>query len=226
MAEIVVALDLDSAEAAEAMVDKLPGLRWVKIGPMLLLRSGRDLIARLKDRGLQVFLDLKWHDIPNSVAEAVRAADELGVDLATVHALGGPVMLREAVRAARGVRLAAVTVLTSHTEADYWQVLGRRPGGLLSEEAARLAAAAAHAGVHAVVASPFEVTEVRAAVGPDRWVVTPGIRLAGARPDDQRRAADPASAAAAGATHLVVGRPITMAESPRAVYEAMVGAVS
>ncbi|KPK06317.1 MAG: hypothetical protein AMS20_04940 [Gemmatimonas sp. SG8_28] len=226
MAEIILALDLESGEAAEAMVEQLPGLRWVKVGPMLFLRSGRELIARLKDRGLSVFLDLKWHDIPHSVAQAVRAADELGVDLATVHALGGAAMLQDAVRAASTVRLAAVTVLTSHSEADYWDLLGRSSGGRLRQEVARLAAMATGAGVHAVVASPFEVEDVRAVIGSERWIVTPGIRPAGAALDDQRRAADPAAAAAAGATHLVVGRPITRAESPRAVYEGMVEAVS
>jgi orotidine-5'-phosphate decarboxylase len=226
MAEIILALDLESGEAAEAMVDQLPGLRWVKVGPMLFLRSGRELIARLKDRGLSVFLDLKWHDIPHSVAQAVRAAEDLGVDLATVHALGGAAMLRDAVRAAPTVRLAAVTVLTSHSEADYWDLLGRPSGGRLRQEVARLAAMATDAGVHAVVASPFEVEDVRAVIGPEQWIVTPGIRPAGAALDDQRRAADPAAAAAAGATHLVVGRPITRAEAPRAVYERMVEAVS
>lgn len=226
MAEIVVALDLESAEAADALVRQLPGLRWVKVGPMLFLRSGRTLIKRLKDRGLAVFLDLKWHDIPHSVAQAVRAAEEIGVDLATVHALGGPAMLREAARAGQRVRLAAVTVLTSHGEAEYWDLLGRPPGGDLQGEVTRLATMATDAGIPAVVASPFEVEGVRAAIGPERWIVTPGIRPAGAALDDQRRAADPTSAAAAGATHLVVGRPITRAESPRAVYEAMVEAVS
>jgi orotidine-5'-phosphate decarboxylase len=221
VAEIIVALDVPSSREAWALVDRLPGLRWVKVGPMLLLRSGEGLIAGLKDRGLQVFLDLKWHDIPNSVAEAVRAASGMGVDLATVHSLGGDAMLRSAVAVAGQMRLAAVSVLTSHDEIDYWSAVGRPAGGALLAEVRRLAALAVAAGVHAVVASPHEVGAVREVAGPERWIVTPGIRPAGAALDDQRRAADPATAAAAGATHLVVGRPITRAERPEAVYEAM-----
>ena len=226
MAEVIVALDVRSGKEAERLVDQLPGLTWVKIGPMLYLRAGGDLIKRFKDRGICVFLDLKWHDIPNSVAEAVRAAAEMEVDLATVHGLGGAAMLREAVRVSGDVRLAAVTVLTSHSEAEYWDLLGRGPGGSLGAEVARLAQMAAEAGVHAVVASPHEVGAVRGAVGADRWIVTPGIRPAGASLDDQRRAADPAAAVAAGATHLVVGRPITGSEFPRRVYDSIATAVS
>ena len=221
MAEIIVALDVSSPRDAWALVDRLRGLRWVKVGPMLFLRSGEPLIAGLKDRGLHVFLDLKWHDIPNSVAEAVRAAAAMGVDLATVHSLGGDAMLRSAVAVAGPMRLAAVSVLTSHDEADYWATVGRSGGGALLDEVRRLSALAAAAGVHAVVASPHEVAAVRAVVGSERWIVTPGIRPVGSALHDQRRAADPATAAAAGATHLVVGRPITRAENPEAVYEAM-----
>ncbi len=226
MAELIVALDVRSPAEAERLVADLPGLRWVKIGPMLYLRGGGDIVRRFKDRGLEVFLDLKWHDIPNSVAEAVRAAGELGVDLATVHCLGGAAMLREAVAAAGGMRLAAVTVLTSHGDQDYWDTLGRDNRGHLRDEVARLAGLAAGAGVSAIVASPYEVATVRELIGDGGWVVTPGIRPAGAALDDQRRAADPASAAAAGATHLVVGRPITRAAEPRQVYESLVEAVA
>jgi orotidine-5'-phosphate decarboxylase len=213
------------AEAVQ-LVDDLPGLRWVKIGPMLYLRSGGDIVQNFKDRGLQVFLDLKWHDIPNSVAEAVRAARELGVDLATVHCLGGATMLREAVAACGHMRLAGVTVLTSHGDEDYWETLGRENRGHLRDEVARLAGLAADAGLGAIVASPYEVAIVRERVGDGGWIVTPGIRPAGAALDDQRRAADPASAAASGATHLVVGRPITRAAEPRQVYESLVEAVA
>lgn len=221
MAEVIVALDVPHPRDALALVARLPGLRWVKVGPMLFLRSGKELIGNLKDRGLQVFLDLKWHDIPNSVAEAVRAAAELGVDLATVHALGGDAMLRSAVAVAGPMRLAAVSVLTSHGEQDYWETLGRADGGPILAEVRRLAGIAAAAGVHAVVASPQEVAAVREVAGPGRWIVTPGIRPAGERLDDQRRTAGPAAAVAAGATHLVVGRPITRADDPGAVYESM-----
>jgi orotidine-5'-phosphate decarboxylase len=226
VAEVIVALDVRSTAAAEELVDALPGLRWIKIGPMLYLRGGGDIVRRFKDRGLNVFLDLKWHDIPNSVAEAVMAARELGVDMATVHCLGGAAMLREAVSAGGDMRLAGVTVLTSHGDDDYWETLGRENRGHLRDEVARLAGLAAGAGVGAIVASPYEVAVVRERVGDGRWIVTPGIRPAGTALDDQRRAADPAAAAASGATHLVVGRPITRADEPRQVYESLVEAVS
>lgn len=219
-------MDVRSPAEAERLVNDLPGLRWVKVGPMLYLRSGGDIVRRFKDRGLQVFLDLKWHDIPNSVAEAVRAASELGVDLATVHCLGGAKMLREAALAGGEMRLAAVTVLTSHGEEDYWETLGRENRGHLRDEVARLAGMASDAGVGAIVASPYEVAIVRDRVAEGSWIVTPGIRPAGSALDDQRRAADPASAAASGATHLVVGRPITRAAEPRQVYDSLVEAVS
>ncbi len=226
MAEIIVALDVSSSRDAWTLIERLPGLRWVKVGPMLFLRSGARLIAELKDRGLRVFLDLKWHDIPNSVAEAVKAAAAMGVDLATVHALGGDAMLRSAVAVAGPMRLAAVSVLTSHGEADYWATVGRPGGGLLVDEVRRLAALAVAAGVQALVASPHEVAAVRGVAGAEHWIVTPGIRPAGSEMHDQRRAADPAQAAAAGATHLVIGRPITRAENPEAVYEAMCAAAN
>ncbi len=222
MAELILALDVPGREEAERLLDRLPGLRWVKVGPVLFLRSGPDLVRALKARGLRVFLDLKWHDIPNTVAAAVDGARELGVDLATVHALGGREMLRAAVEASGGLRLAAVSVLTSHGAEDYWGVLGRAPtGDGLAAEVGRLAGMAVECGVQAVVASPQEIRVVRRVAGAagDVWIVTPGIRPAGSGADDQRRTADPATAIRAGATHLVVGRPITRAIDPLAVYE-------
>ncbi len=226
MAELIVALDVRSPAQAMELVQALPDLRWVKIGPILYLRDGPALIGELKDRGLRVFLDLKWHDIPSTVAEAVAAAEERGIDLATVHALGGRAMLEAAVGAAGAMRLAAVSVLTSHGPTGYWEALGGGAGGELSAEVVRLARLAVDAGVQALVASAREVGVVRMAVGPQHWIVTPGIRPAGVGWDDHHRAADPATAVAAGATHLVVGRPILRAKDPRQVYESLCEAVA
>ncbi len=237
MAEVVLALDLASGPDALLLVDRLPGLGWAKVGPMLFLSDGPVLVRELTSRGVKVFLDLKWHDIPSAVAGAVRAATEQGVALATVHALGGRVMLEAAAAAAGGaMRLVAVSVLTSHTAEDYWGALGRRDGSDVADEVVRLARMAIDAGVDGVVASPLEVAAVRQAVGPDRWIVVPGIRPAGvgvgARhassvpANDQSRTATPEEAVAAGATHLVVGRPITQAKNPREVYQEICAAAT
>jgi len=222
VAELILALDVRGRDEAERLLDRLPDLRWVKVGPVLFLRGGPALIRAFKARGLRVFLDLKWHDIPTTVAEAVEGARELAVDMATVHALGGQEMLRAAVQASGGLRLAAVSVLTSHGAEGYWDSVGRSPAGDgLKAEVARLATMALECGVQAVVASPQEIEAVRRVAGRDVWIVTPGIRPSGHGADDQRRTADPAAAVRAGATHLVVGRPITRAIDPVAVYEAI-----
>ncbi len=225
MAELIVALDVSSATEAYRLADALPDLRWVKIGPVLFVRDGPGVVSEFRARGVRVFLDLKWHDIPDVVAGAARSAESLGVDLATVHALGGRVMIAAAVQAARALRVAAVSVLTSHDAAGYWEALGREAGAL-SGEVVRLARLAVAAGAGAVVSSPLEVEAVREAVGPSPWIVVPGIRLVGAAAHDQRRVAEPADAARAGATHLVVGRPITQADSPGAVYQRICEAIS
>ncbi len=213
-----MALDVASARAALRFADRLGGLTWAKVGPALYLQDGPALVRELIERGIRVFLDLKWHDIPTTVAGAVGAAARLGVELATVHAGGGRAMLRAAVAAGTGIRIAGVTVLTSHDAQSYGDVIGRR-GLQVEEEVTRLARLAAECGVGALVASPREARQVRTVVGADCWIVTPGIRLPGAPADDQRRTATPAEAVAAGATHLVVGRPIVCADEPRAVYE-------
>lgn len=219
MAEVVVALDLPDADRALALVDRLPGLTWVKLGPTLFVAAGPVLITRLRDRGLHVFLDLKWHDIPRQVAGAVRAAGAAGAALVTVHALGGRRMLEAAAEAApAGVRVVAVSVLTALTAEEYGEAIGRAVPEVAAD-VLRLTDLAVTAGLDGVVASPGEAARVRAVVGPDHWLVVPGIRPAGAAPDDQRRTATPAAAAAAGATHLVVGRPIVEADDPARVYE-------
>ena len=220
MAELIVALDLGSADEALRVVDQLPDVEWVKLGPVLFVREGPALVRLLKQRGLRVFLDLKWHDIPHTVASAVRAAGDQGIDLATVHALGGAAMLGAASAACgNGMRLVAVTVLTSHSSDEYWSTVGGAAAGDMEAEAVRLARLALTNGIHGVVTSPLEVAAIQRAVGVGPWIVVPGIRPAGSAADDQLRTADPASAVAAGATHLVVGRPITRAENPATVYE-------
>ncbi|HSE53717.1 MAG TPA: orotidine-5'-phosphate decarboxylase [Gemmatimonadales bacterium] len=225
MAELILALDLPDRGSALAMLDRLPALRWVKVGSQLMTAEGPPLVRELVSRGLEVFLDLKWHDIPHTVEGAIAAARGLGVRMATVHTLGGPVMLRAAAQAS-GDRLAivGVTVLTSHDEAEYAATLDR-PSVRLLDETARLARSAIAAGVRGVVCSPFEVERLRAGLGPEPLIVVPGIRRTSDGVGDQRRTATPREAAAAGATHLVVGRPILSAPDPAAALEEFLSAV-
>jgi orotidine-5'-phosphate decarboxylase len=224
MAEVIVALDLPTGKDAMRLVDRLPGLAWAKVGPMLFLEAGPAIIQELKGRGIQVFLDLKWHDIPHAVKGAVRSAGALGIDMATVHTLGGAEMLRRASEAAGRVKLVGVSVLTSHSPQDYSSAVGRNGSMDLGGEVVRLARVAMNAGLAGVVASPLEIELVRKVVGTEGWIVVPGIRPSGGALDDQRRTMDAGSAARAGATHLVVGRPVTEAPDPRAAYEAMLEA--
>jgi orotidine-5'-phosphate decarboxylase len=219
MAELILALDVPDRAAAVAMLDRLPALRWVKIGSQLMTAAGPDLVREAAGRGLKVFLDLKWHDIPHTVAGAVLAARGLGVSMATVHTLGGPAMLRAAA-AAMGddLALVGVTVLTSHDEADYAAALDR-PSVRLLDEAARLARSAVTCGLRGVVCSPLEIDRIRTGIGPEPLIVVPGIRRPGDPAGDQQRTATPQEAIAMGATHIVVGRPILRASSPEAVLE-------
>jgi orotidine-5'-phosphate decarboxylase len=219
---LIVALDVPSPAEARALVDRLAGaVGLFKVGSQLFTEAGPAFVRELVGRGEKVFLDLKFHDIPNTVANAVARAAELGVSFLTVHALGGRAMLEAAMGAlpAMGTRVLAITVLTSHGE-DSLGELGI--GGSLPESVERLARLAKEAKVDGVVASPHEVAVVRAACGPDFLVVTPGIRPPGAAKGDQARAATPEAAVAAGADYIVVGRPILQAHDPRAAAEAIV----
>ncbi len=217
MAELIVALDLPDAPSAVALLDRLPEGIPVKIGSVLCTAAGSGFVRALVDAGHPVFLDLKWHDIPNTVRGAVASARALGVEMVTVHALGGEAMLRAAVEAAEGaVHVVAVTVLTSHDAASWSRVTGRDVADV-GEEVRRLAGAAMAAGVAGVVCSPHEVGLVRPLVGSGR-IVVPGIRREGEAAGDQARIATPEAAVRAGATHLVVGRPITAAADPAAAY--------
>ena len=216
MAEVVLALDLPTAAEAMRLLERIPTTPWVKVGSILMTREGAPLVRALVVRGHRVFLDLKWHDIPNTVAGAVRAARELGVTMATVHTLGGRTMMEAATEAAGGVlELVGVTVLTSHDEASYARAVGR-DDVLLSDEVARLADEAVAAGLAGVVCSPAEVEAVRRILPEGARIVVPGIRAESDAAGDQVRIATAAAAAAAGATHLVVGRPILNAPDPAA----------
>lgn len=221
MADIILALDLPTADAALELVDRLgDAVTRYKVGPVLYTRTGPSVVRELRARGKGVFLDLKFHDIPNTVAGAVAAAAELEVELLTLHATGGSEMMRAAREAAgtEGPKLLGVTLLTSLTPADVEEIWGKE---LMSvrEETLRLAGLAAEAGLDGVVASVLETEAIRRRQGSDFLVVTPGIRPAGSLPGDQSRTATPAEAARAGADLLVIGRPVTAAADPVAAVE-------
>jgi orotidine-5'-phosphate decarboxylase len=225
MAELIVAFDLASGRDALAMAGRLSGLRWAKVGSMLYSREGPALVKEFTQRGIRVFLDLKWHDIPNIVASAVTAARELGVSMATVHCLGGRNMLTAAAGAAGpDLAVVGVTVLTSHDAAELEGILGRGVPDI-GFEAERLARTAVQLGLRGVVTSGAEVGIVREALGPEPWIVVPGIRASGEAAGDQVRTIEPAEAVRRGATHLVVGRPITAARDPVAAYRGLVEAL-
>lgn len=219
MNRLLIALDVDTADRAAALADRLRDVAGgFKIGSRLFTAEGPRIVRRLAERGDRVFLDLKYHDIPSTVAGAVRAAGDLGVWMLTVHAAGGAAMLAAAAEAAAATAAApavvAVTVLTSFDEAAL-----RRAGvaRAIPEQVDALAALARESGVDGVVASPLEVARIRKLCGPDFTIVAPGIRnrRAGAPADDQVRTVDAAEAVRRGATWLVVGRPIIAAADPR-----------
>jgi orotidine-5'-phosphate decarboxylase len=219
---VVLALDTDDLDEALDWAERAgPAVGMVKVGLQLFCAHGGGAVRALAGEGHHVMLDLKLHDIPATVARAVAAATELEVELLTVHALGGRRMLDAAVAAAEGrTALAAVTVLTSHGDADVREV-GLEGGGQGAAE--RLARLALAAGCPALVCSPREAARLRAVAGGEVALVCPGVRPAGARAagDDQARVATPAAAAAAGADWLVVGRPITRAADPAAAAAAV-----
>ncbi len=205
--ELIVVLDVDTRTEALVLADAC-GSGWFKIGSQLFTRCGPDIVRAVLDKGNQVFLDLKFHDIPNTVAHAVRAAADLGAGLCTLHASGGHRMIEAARRAVEGTpaRLLAVTVLTSLTDDMLRSEIG--VPGTAVEVVPRWARLAVDAGAHGIVCSPHEIAAVRAAVGPKALIVTPGIRPAWAGQDDQARIMTPREAAQAGASMIVVGRPI------------------
>jgi orotidine-5'-phosphate decarboxylase len=218
---LIVALDVGSADEAMALVDQLQGTcRWFKVGMELYYAAGNAVVAHLRERDFQVFLDLKLHDIPNTVAGAVRTVTSAGASLLTVHAAGGEAMLRAAAEAAarpNAPTLLAVTVLTSMDAAEL-QAVGvseaSEAGGLVEAQVLRLAKLARTAGIDGLVCSPNELAALRSAMGAGATLVVPGIRPADAGADDQKRVATAAEAMARGASMLVVGRPITQAKDP------------
>ncbi|HKP50156.1 MAG TPA: orotidine-5'-phosphate decarboxylase [Gemmatimonadales bacterium] len=219
MAELILALDTPRGDDAIALLNRLPALRWVKVGSIIMTQEGPGFVRRLIERGLDVFLDLKWHDIPNTVAGAVTSARNLGVSMATVHVLGGKAMLEAAVEASAGeLALVGVTVLTSHDAASYEQALGRTSVNLATE-VGRLGQIAIAAGLQGMVCSPSEVSVLRERLGPKPFLVVPGIRRGSDAKGDQVRVSSPEDAIRHGATHLVVGRPVLQAANPRAVLE-------
>jgi orotidine-5'-phosphate decarboxylase len=226
---LVVALDVPSAAEALLLCDRLgPETRWVKVGLELYVAEGPGVVKALAGRGLSVFLDLKFHDIPHTVERATARAAATGARLVNVHAAGGEEMMAAAARGAKegagaaGLlppRVLAVTMLTSLTGREL-------PGHLaplsMTDRVLLLARAAREAGLDGVVASPLELEALRAALGPSFVLLAPGIRFADGEPGDQKRVATPGAAVAAGADFLVMGRPLTGAAAPaRAVDRAL-----
>ena len=217
---LIVALDVDSHAAASTLVASLsPHVSWFKIGSVLFTREGPRVCALVKDSGARLFLDLKYHDIPNTVAGAVRHALALGADMLTLHASGGPTMLRAARYAADEARggdvvLVAVTVLTHLDEKEMNAVFGAREP--VEDRVLALARVARESGMSGVVASAHELPAIKRAMGKDFVVVTPGIRLPDSTKDDQTRVVTPEQAIKDGADYIVVGRPIIAAKDPAA----------
>ncbi len=222
-AKLIIALDVSSAADARKIVAAVgDSALTYKVGMQLYTAEGPRVVRDLVASGRRVFLDLKYHDIPNTVASAVHEAAKLGVSMLTVHAAGGSKMLKAAADAARSnnpnLTVLAVTVLTSLDE-DQLQKVGFR--GSVREEVLRLAALALDNGCRGIVTSPRETAAVRAELGHNFAIVTPGVRPAGSSHGDQARVATPAEAIAAGASHIVVGRPVTEATDPAAAARAI-----
>jgi orotidine-5'-phosphate decarboxylase len=229
---VIVALDFPDAEQALGLIDRLDGLiQWFKVGLELYISEGNRTVDKLRSRGHSVFLDLKLHDIPNTVAGAVRSASRAGAQMLTVHAGGGSAMLSAAVEAAASMPeaplLLAVTVLTSMDQA---QLTAVGVPGSPAEQVIRLARMGWQSGIRGFVSSAEEVAAMRQNF-PDATLVIPGIRPAGAAVpagaalDDQKRVATPAAAIAAGASYLVIGRPITQAPDPAAAAQAILAEI-
>ena len=213
---LIVALDVSSAAAAQSIVSAVgDSARIYKVGKQLFTAEGPQIVRELIASGRQVFLDLKFHDIPNTVASAVAQAASLKVSMLTVHASGGSRMLRAAVEAASRAEIPplilGVTVLTSMEDSD---LPGIGVRGTVMDQALRLATLAVANGCDGIVSSAHEVRAIRSELGDDFAIVTPGVRPAGSAKGDQARVVTPAEAISAGATHIVVGRPITAAPDP------------
>ncbi len=227
---LMLALDLDSREKAEEWVHKMKlHVGYFKVGLQLFTVAGGELVRSIRARGGRVFLDVKYHDIPNTVAKACEAACSLGVDFINVHGLGGKTMIKAAALALKESsermrqprpKLLAVTILTSHDLRSLRNDIGLR--GSIEKEVLRLAKLAQAAGADGVVASPKEIKAIRKACGPKFVIVTPGIRGSADKKDDQKRTMTAGDAVAAGADYVVVGRPLTQASDPGEAARALV----
>ena len=228
---IIVALDCGVGQAMD-LAEVLHGhATWLKIGMTLFYKLGPQIVYDFKSRGYKIFLDLKFHDIPHQVRGAATSATHNGADMITMHAVGGIDMMKAAKEGAEtaaaefGLEMPmtlGITVLTSMDQATLEATGVQRP---VAEQVLALAQQARTAGLTGVVASPMEAAMLREALGPDAAIVTPGVRPAGADVGDQKRIATPAAALGAGASHLVIGRPITQAEDPAAAFEAIVAEI-
>lgn len=224
---VIVALDCDRATALD-LAGKLSGhARWLKVGMTLFYSEGPEIVRAFRELGFKVFLDLKFYDIPHQVRGAARSASLTGADLLSVHGMGSGAMLaacREGAEEAAESRdertkLVAITVLTSMSQDSLTEI---GIDNAVADEAARLAKLGVSNGTDGIVCSPVEAEEMRALLGPDALIVTPGVRPAGAALGDQTRVATPAQAIRRGASHIVVGRPITGADDPVAAFENIV----
>jgi orotidine-5'-phosphate decarboxylase len=219
---LIVALDVETVEAARALVSTLgDSVSFYKIGMELAYGGGLTLAQELKDAGKRVFIDLKLHDIGATVEGATRQIARMGMDFLTVHAY--PQTMSAARAGAGELKLLAVTVMTSYDDADLEEA-GYAYG--VADLVARRALQAKAIGIDGLILSPLELSTIRAAVGPGMLLVTPGVRPAGADAGDQKRVMTPAEAIAASANHIVVGRPITRAADPRAAAEAIVAEIA
>lgn len=226
---LIVALDVPGMEQVENVVSTLgDSVGYYKVGMELFYSAGSQVIHYLRQQDKQVFLDLKLHDIPNTVAHGLASLTRLGANMLNVHASGGPTMMRQAVQSVRetaenlGIerpKLIAVTILTSMSERE-WQSM-RYPMAI-GKQVLQLAQMAQESGMDGVVASPQEAARIRSACGENFMIVTPGVRPQGSDLNDQNRIATPKSALAQGATHLVVGRPILQAANPKQAAAAII----
>ena len=227
--KIIIALDVPDTDGALRLIDSIadhgepPAL--CKIGLELFTAEGPSVVKAVKARGCEVFLDLKFHDIPNTVAHAIRSAAGLGVAMTTIHAVGGLVMMEAAAKAAEKMELLilAVTVLTS-MDSDQLSSTGINVEP--KEQVLRLAGLAAKAGIGGIVCSPLEISAIRESFDEKLRIVTPGVRPIWAAAGDQKRVMTPAEAVAAGSDWLVIGRPITASENPKEAYAKVVAELS
>lgn len=226
---VIVALDCNAAWEAVVLADSLVGkASWVKVGMTLYYAEGPAIVAMFKRRGFKVFLDLKFHDIPHQVEGAARSAAASGADMITMHTLGGRAMMEAGVRGSRagaqdidGLTPATlgITVLTSMNDASLAEIGVCRP---VEEQVLAMANLASESGLSGVVASPQEAAALREQLGPDALIVTPGVRPVGSELGDQSRVATPLQAFQNGASHIVVGRPITQAPNPAEAFDRLV----